>query len=565
VFVESQDYTYDNPVGRYYGDYAWTQGIDLGTPASGYPLATYVENCTFNNPKSAGDQTIESRYGARYVFRYNTVRGYTTTTHSGCTNNGRNPVQAEIYNNTMTYTNYYRAINIRTTGVAMVFNNTISGGYSVFADFRQEESCLGCSANGPYSAAPYESYPMTDNIGRSPPSQALTPWYEWANTISGDTAHFTRGGTCEAEQDMVQNNRDYYAASYGLLANLPATCTPKSGYFATNDGALGTLYQCTSTNTWTAYYTPYTYPHPLRSGEPPPGDETPPTLYGATPSGILQCLHDPMPITEAIFSNEDATVKISTTDQAYDSMPTTLSTSNNRYHYRTIDRACGATYGPVYARGMDTATNKNTSSTSIGAYTILSAPVYSIGHAFGISAGGSQNFVIGTAAGTLTIIVSDTTPAATVYTWREAEAGTLTSPMAQAADAGASGGYYISTPDDGSGYATYSVTLSAGSYIVWGRIYVDASGGQDDNSFFVQLGDGLNVLWDTPVGSAAWAWDKVSSRGALAPGETEYDLYIWEVLSGTYILKISGRESGTRIDKILITSDANYTPSGMGE
>jgi len=25
----------------------------------------------------------------------------------------------------------------------------------------------------------------------------------------------------------------------------------------------GTLYKCTATNTWTAYYTPYAYPHPL--------------------------------------------------------------------------------------------------------------------------------------------------------------------------------------------------------------------------------------------------------------------------------------------------------------
>jgi len=30
----------------------------------------------------------------------------------------------------------------------------------------------------------------------------------------------------------------------------------------------GTLYKCTSANTWTAYYTPYTYPHPLRLESP---------------------------------------------------------------------------------------------------------------------------------------------------------------------------------------------------------------------------------------------------------------------------------------------------------
>ena len=29
----------------------------------------------------------------------------------------------------------------------------------------------------------------------------------------------------------------------------------------------GTLYKCTSPNTWTAFYTPFPYPHPLREAE----------------------------------------------------------------------------------------------------------------------------------------------------------------------------------------------------------------------------------------------------------------------------------------------------------
>jgi hypothetical protein len=30
------------------------------------------------------------------------------------------------------------------------------------------------------------------------------------------------------------------------------------------------LYVATATDTWTLYYTPYTYPHPLAGGEAPP-------------------------------------------------------------------------------------------------------------------------------------------------------------------------------------------------------------------------------------------------------------------------------------------------------
>jgi hypothetical protein len=66
----------------------------------------------------------------------------------------------------------------------------------------------------------------------------------------------------------------------GLLADRPATCTPGVGYWATEQSCTGvddasvgahpetpvsgTLYKCTAPNTWEAYYTPYTYPHPLR-------------------------------------------------------------------------------------------------------------------------------------------------------------------------------------------------------------------------------------------------------------------------------------------------------------
>jgi len=46
------------------------------------------------------------------------------------------------------------------------------------------------------------------------------------------------------------------------------------GYWATDQGSWnqsgsggqGVLYKCTATNTWTLYYTPYTYPHPLQGG-----------------------------------------------------------------------------------------------------------------------------------------------------------------------------------------------------------------------------------------------------------------------------------------------------------
>jgi hypothetical protein len=66
----------------------------------------------------------------------------------------------------------------------------------------------------------------------------------------------------------------------GPLSARPVTCTTGVGYWATEQSCTGiddasvgahpttpisgTLYKCMAPDTWTAYYTPYTYPHPLR-------------------------------------------------------------------------------------------------------------------------------------------------------------------------------------------------------------------------------------------------------------------------------------------------------------
>lgn len=138
-------------------------------------------------------------------------------------------------------------------------------------------------------------------------AEALDPSYE-----VDDSGTVRIGTFLPADSHGEIANRDWYAQSvgqtaqtsptapfngttgtgWGTLVNRPATCTKGVGYLATDQGTWdtvsggpqGVLFVCSATNTWSLNYTPYTYPHPLESGE----SKTPPTPTGVTGSVSTQ-------------------------------------------------------------------------------------------------------------------------------------------------------------------------------------------------------------------------------------------------------------------------------------
>lgn len=150
----------------------------------------------------------------------------------------------------------------------------------------------------------------------------------------------------------------------------------------------------------------------------------------------------------------------------------------------------------------------------------------------------------------------------------EAESGTIQAPMTISADPAASGGQYVVTPN-GNGQAG-SVTLqftvqTGGSYKIWGRCKTPSG---TDDSFFISVDGGTEFLWDVfqgiPSGNQ-WEWDEVSHRGNGTGTSPEINPVIFQLDPGTHTLLIRTREDGTRLDKILITNNLNFVPTGTGE
>lgn len=272
-------------------------------------------NSAYIGVQSHGTKTTEGGYrGCRAFEVYdNYFTGPTSSPASGAVGSKGN--SQLIWGNTMAAGaayRFYESSTDRNSGSEVETNTPNGWGY------------CGTTVNGNGVGSPWDGnqpatsgYPCLDGLGRGQTAQALNgqyfpnrlisststiawpqqdlePIYMWNNSVGSATYVLI-------QDSITQNNRDYYydcgsqnsacsgtftgaaGTGYGLLSARPTNCTPGAGgtyqtsptgsygvaYFATDDNSgQGELYACSSTNTWTPIYEPYTYPHPLVSGNP---------------------------------------------------------------------------------------------------------------------------------------------------------------------------------------------------------------------------------------------------------------------------------------------------------
>ena len=284
------------------GESQWANNVrEYGTANN-----LYFEDNTFSYTQNGVPGWTESGHGGRVVFRYNTWDATNTVGQEYWDIHGLqycpsaqqySTMVAEYYGNMITNTSAYRWILHRGSWL-MMFNNRLVGGSSNPNIGIGQYSCDECAA------------------GREGYTQHVNNTYVWNNTVSGtrqdihvqlDYCNDRTNGCAGFPIYTITENRDFYnynpsfdgTAGIGCGPVAPTmNCTTGVGYWVTNAASCSTppgtmadmktytqagkFYKCTSTNIWTPYYTPYTYPHPLRSDA-----GTPNTTPPAAPTGVV--------------------------------------------------------------------------------------------------------------------------------------------------------------------------------------------------------------------------------------------------------------------------------------
>ena len=194
-------------------------------------------------------------------------------------------IKAEYYGNIITNMNNspYGWINHRGSWL-LFYNNRLTANYSV-SPYYFQYSCDSCQS----PSSPAYSHHVQNT-------------YVWNNWVNGVVKNYARKNTgadwcslAAGSPYTIKANTDYWNYNVNTLngstekgincgsAAPTSDCSTGDGYWKTDASPCSTppttmadmrtytqsstFYKCTAPNTWEVYYTPYTYPHPLRGEE----------------------------------------------------------------------------------------------------------------------------------------------------------------------------------------------------------------------------------------------------------------------------------------------------------
>jgi hypothetical protein len=246
----------------------WTNnGYEFGTDKNFY----FEDNVWV--PYSSTNGVAHAGNGAnRYAFRYNTItlpkdiQTFPLFDEHGNQGEQAGCFGAELYGNNIVANNiaqhWFNMIYDQRGGKSLVFNNAVTWTtMGVDVGMRVREEHLDS-----------ETPPAVSGVNGQPVH--ISDSYYWGNTKNGAVLNPTIGETIfydALNRYVPELNLDFWletdpfngtsGVGVGLRVARPGTCAAGVGYWATDESK---LYRCTTTG-WALYYTPYTYPHPLRT------------------------------------------------------------------------------------------------------------------------------------------------------------------------------------------------------------------------------------------------------------------------------------------------------------